>query len=472
MLISLLVGLRPYRQLLATQPLRVLRRDVVASVWPLRYFLPVTAAVVVALLVTLMGASTLLWAILAGMAVLALLLGGIGWGSLLLLRRITLKSLALRLAVNRLLHQPWVTISQLAAFSLSFMLLALLLVLRGDLLERWQQQLPPDSPNYFLLNMTEAQVPQVKTFLQQHQIKPETYYPIVRVRLTEINQQLATERVHEDDPGGEAVNRELNLTWLADLPDHNPLVAGSWPPKSGEVSMDEGIAGRLKITLGDTLTFSGDTQAFSAKVTSLRQVDWESLKPNFYFIFPPGALDGQPQTWLTSFRYDGDGRMLTQLNRQFPTLSLLDIGAILKQVGGVLQQVSRALEVMVVLVVLCGGLLLLAQVQVGMRQRRQELVVYRTLGPANGCCAARCGASSPCWGWWRASRRRWAPRRRCGCCRAGYSTSRGRRRRCCGGRCRWPARCCCRFAAAGWACACCAAGRCSAVMRGDVDLAG
>ncbi|QGH60215.1 putative ABC transporter permease subunit YbbP [Serratia proteamaculans] len=367
LMISLLVGLRPYRQLLATQPLRVLRRDVVANVWPLRYFLPVTAVIVVALLTALMGASTLL-------------LGAIGWGSLLLLRRITLKNLALRLAVNRLLHQPWVTVSQLAAFSLSFMLLALLLVLRGDLLERWQQQLPPDSPNYFLLNMTEAQVPQVKTFLQQHQIKPETYYPIVRVRLTEINQQVATERVHEDDPGGEAVNRELNLTWLADLPAHNPLVAGSWPPKAGEVSMDQGIAGRLKIKLGDTLTFSGDTQSFSARVTSLRQVDWESLKPNFYFIFPPGALDGQPQTWLTSFRYDGDGQMLTQLNRQFPTLSLLDIGSILKQVGGVLQQVSRALEVMVVLVVLCGGLLLMAQVQVGMRQRRQELVVYRTLG--------------------------------------------------------------------------------------------
>src|SRR5690606_9983788 len=129
------------------------------------------------------------------------------------------------------------------------------------------------------------------------------------------------------------------LTWLADLPAHNPLLAGSWPPKVGEVSMDQGIAGRLKIKLGDTLTFSGDTQSFSAKVTSLRQVDWESLKPNFYFIFPPGALDGQPQTWLTSFRYDGDGQMLTQLNRQFPTLSLLDIGSILKQVGGVLQQV-------------------------------------------------------------------------------------------------------------------------------------
>ena len=112
-------------------------------------------------------------------------------------------------------------------------------------------------------------------------------------------------------------------------------------------------------------------------------MDWESLKPNFYFIFPPARWTASRRP-LTSFRYDGDGRMLTQLNRQFPTLSLLDIGAILKQVGGVLQQVSRALEVMVVLVVLCGGLLLLAQVQVGMRQRRRELVVYRTLGPANG----------------------------------------------------------------------------------------
>ncbi|WP_416261830.1 putative ABC transporter permease subunit YbbP [Gibbsiella quercinecans] len=379
-MISLLVGLRPYRQLLATQPLRVLRRDVVANVWPLRYFLPAALLIVVLLLAALMGASTLLWSILAGIVVLALLLGTIGWGSLMVLRRITLKNLALRLAVNRLLHQPWVTISQLGAFSLSFMLLALLLVMRGDMLDRWQQQLPPGTPNYFLLNMNDAQVPQVKAFLAQHKVHEETFYPIVRVRLAEINQQAATERVHEDDPGGEAVNRELNLTWLAALPDHNPLLAGTWPPKAGEVSMEQGVAKRLNVKLGDTLTFSGDTQTFSAKVTSLRQVDWESLKPNFYFIFPPGGLDGQPQTWLTSFRYDGDGSMLTQLNRQFPSLSLMDVGSILQQIGGVLQQVSRALEVMVVLVVICGGLLLLAQVQVGMRQRRQELVVYRTLG--------------------------------------------------------------------------------------------
>lgn len=329
-IISLLVGLRPYRLLLATQPLRVLRRDVVARVWPLKVYLPVVTVVVVALLAGLMGGSMLLWAVLAGAVVLALLCGVLGW--------------------------------------------MLLNVLRGDLLDRWQQQLPPESPNYFLINIASEQVVPLKAFLSEHQVIPEAFFPIVRARLTEIN-GLPTEGNQD-----EALNRELNLTWQDTRPDHNPITAGSWPPKAGEVSIEEGLAKRLNIQLGDRVTFMGDTQDFSATVSSLRKVDWESLRPNFFFIFPSGALDGQPQSWLTSFRWENGNGMLTQLNREFPTISLLDIGAILKQVGQVLEQVSRALEVMVVLVTACGMLLLLAQVQVGMRQRHQELVVWRTLG--------------------------------------------------------------------------------------------
>lgn len=374
--ISLLVGWRPYRLLLANLPLRVLRQDVVANVWPLKHYIPVVCAVVVGGLAWLMGGSPLLWSVLVGALVLALLCGLVGWALLWLLKRLTLKALPLRLAVNRLLRQPWSTLSQLAAFSLSFMLLALLLVLRGDLLERWQQQLPPESPNYFLINIAPEQVVPVKTFLAEHQTRARAaeFYPIVRARLTQINGQ--TTEGNKD----EALNRELNLTWSAQRPDHNPLVAGSWPPKAGEVSIEEGLAQRLGVRIGDSVTFTGDTQQFNAKVTSVRKVDWESLRPNFFFIFPPGALDGQPQSWLTSFRWDNGNAMLTQLNREFPTVSLLDIGAILRQVGQVLTQVSRALEVMVVLVTACGVLLLLAQVQVGMRQRHQELVVWRTLG--------------------------------------------------------------------------------------------
>ncbi|MCU7368410.1 ABC transporter permease [Pantoea stewartii] len=373
-MISLLVGLRPYRLLLATQPLRVLRRDAVAAVWPLKIYLPAMGLLVVALLAVLVGGGKMLWALLAGVMVLAGLLALLGWGTLLLLRRLSVRNLALRLAINRLLRQPAMTLSQLAAFSLSFMLLALLLVMRGDLLDRWQQQLPADSPNFFLLNITAEQIPQVREFLQSHQVKPETFYPIARMRLSEINGQPA------DPARDNALNRELNLTALATLPDHNPLVAGSWPPKAGEVSMEVALADRLGVKPGDSLTFEGDTQRFSAKITSLRKVDWESLRPNFFFIFPPGALDSQPLTWLTSFRLDNRAALLAQLNRTFPTLSLLDIGSILRQIGQVLTQVSQALEIMVVLVTACGVLLLMAQIQVGMRQRRQELVVYRTLG--------------------------------------------------------------------------------------------
>lgn len=372
--ISLLVGLRPYRLLLATQPLRVLRRDAVANVWPLKIYLPAVAIITVLLLAWLMGGSMLLWAVLAGAVVLAMLCGAVGWLLLNVLKRLTLKALPLRLAVNRLLRQPWSTLSQLSAFSLSFMLLAMLLVLRGDLLDRWQQQLPAESPNYFLINIAPEQIAPLKTFLAEHQVIPAAFYPIVRARMTQINGQST------EGNADEALNRELNLTWQQQRPDHNPLTAGNWPPKAGEVSVEEGLAERLGLKLGDTVTFTGDTQVFSAKISSLRKVDWESLRPNFFFIFPPGALDGQPQSWLTSFRLEGGNGMLTQLNRAFPTISLLDIGAILKQVGQVLEQVSRALEVMVVLVTACGVLLLLAQVQVGMRQRHQELVVYRTLG--------------------------------------------------------------------------------------------
>ncbi|PNK63360.1 MULTISPECIES: putative ABC transporter permease subunit YbbP [Pantoea] len=372
--ISLLVGLRPYRLLLATQPLRVLRRDAVADIWPLKRYIPAMSVVVIALLALLVGGSKMLWALLAGVAALAGVLALLGWGTLLLLRRLVVRSLALRLAINRLLRQPGMTLSQLAAFSLSFMLLALLLVMRGDLLDRWQQQLPPDSPNYFLLNITQDQVPQVRAFLASHQVKPETFYPVARARLTDLNGKEADPKLDN------ALNRELNLTWTGERPDHNPLTAGSWPPQPGEVSMEAELAGRLGVKLGDTLTFTGDTQTFSAKITSLRKVDWESLRPNFFFIFPPGALDAQPQTWLTSFRLNNDPALLAQLNRAFPTLSLLDIGSIMRQIGLVLTQVSQALEIMVVLVTFCGVLLLLAQIQVGMHQRRQELVVCRTLG--------------------------------------------------------------------------------------------
>lgn len=373
--VSLMVGCRPYRILLATRPVRVLRRESVAAVWPLRYYLPAMVLIIGLMLAALAGNNTMLWSVLAGVCLLAVLCALVGWMMLQLLHRLSLRSLAARLAISRLLRQPLSTLSQLAAFSLSFMLLALLLVLRGDLLDRWQQQMPADSPNYFLINIAPEQLTAMKSFLTEHQVAPSAFWPIVRARLTAINQQPPAD-VNKD----EALNRELNLTWQTQTSPSGPVTAGQWPPKPGEVSVDEGLAKRLNLHLGDRLTFTGDTTDFSATISSLRQIDWASLQPNFFFIFPEGGLDGQPVSWLTSFRLTHQEAVLTQLTRIFPTVGVLDIRAILRQVSAVLAQVSRALEVMVALVTLCGVLLLLAQVQVGMQQRRQELVVWRTLG--------------------------------------------------------------------------------------------
>lgn len=382
--ISLLVGLRPYRLLLATQPLRILRRDVIAQVWPLKIYLPLVCLVVLALLFWLMGSNMLLWALLAGTVMLALLGGLLGWVLLNILKKLT-GGLALRLAVSRLLRQPWSTLSQLAAFSLSFMLLALALIPGNDLPDRWRQQMPAQSPNYFLFDIAPDQLAAVKAFLSQQRIVPGTFYPIIRARLTQINGQ-STEGNND-----EALNRELNLTWHSQRPEHNPIIEGEWPPQAGEVSIEQGLAKRLNIRPGDSLTFSGDTRDFTARVSSVRKVDWESLRPNFFFIFPPGALDAQPQSWLTSFRQENGNGILIQLNREFPDISLLDISAMLKQAWRMLDQVSRALAVMVALVMVCCLLLLLAQVQVGMRQRHQELVVWRTLGAGKKLLLAALG---------------------------------------------------------------------------------
>ncbi|MCW2255812.1 putative ABC transport system permease protein [Providencia alcalifaciens] len=379
-IIAMIVGIRPYRQLMSTQPSRVLREDASSPVWPLRYYLPVVALIVVGGLFLFAGVNPLLWSILIGIVIVAILLALIGWVGLWVLRQFKFRQLSLRLSVSRLLRQPLQTITQMSAFSLSFMLLALLILVRGDLLDRWQQQLPADSPNYFLINMNESQIKPVTELLAQHQVKPTEFYPVVLARLSDINDTSAIEWADARDPDNNTVRRELSLTWKSTLPEANVLEQGTWPPKAGEVSIEQTVVKQLGLKIGDKLTFNAGAQVFSATVSSIRTVDWESLRPNFFFIFSENTLADVPSTWMSSFHYDGDGKLLTEVSRHFPTINVLDTGALIAQIQQILQQVSQALEVMVVLVIFCGLLLLLAQIQVGMSQRERELVVYRTLG--------------------------------------------------------------------------------------------
>ncbi|MDK7223822.1 ABC transporter permease, partial [Proteus mirabilis] len=237
LLIALLTGLRPYHQLMSTQPSRVLRSGTTAPSWPLRYYLPIVALIVVGALTLFAGTGVLLWSILLGIVVIAFLLGVIGWLGLWLLKQFKFKQLSARLAVTRLLRQPFQTMTQLAAFSLSFMLLTLLVLLQGDLLEKWQQQLPEDSPNYFLINMSKPQVQQINTLLATYHVAPTDAYPVVLARLTAINDHNAKVWADARDAGNNTVRRELNLTWHSELPKDNVIVEGSWPPVGNGVSI-------------------------------------------------------------------------------------------------------------------------------------------------------------------------------------------------------------------------------------------
>lgn len=378
--ISGVIGIRPYLQLLSTPPLRVLRSDAKASRWPLRYYLPITLLIFISLLLIIVGFNPVLWSLLLGMAVLGFALGIIGWGGLAVLRVIMTKHLALRLALNRLLRSRISTLSQFATFSLSLMLLTLLVSIRGGLLDSWQTSLPNDSPNYFVFNIPPAQFDDIEHFFNQKSITLGHNFPIVRARLTDINQHPVKELIQEGQPGYGTASRELNLTWYDDPAPYNPIVEGSWPPKMGEVSVSVVQAQELNIKLGDKLTFIGNAMPFTATVSSLRTVDWQSLKPNFVFMFDQQTLSQQPQYGFTSFKSPSNPQLLAEFNRLYPMVMLMDLTTVLTQISSLINQITSTLQLIVILVLISGVLLLVAQLQVGMQQRRLELRVYRILG--------------------------------------------------------------------------------------------
>lgn len=185
----------------------------------------------------------------------------------------------------------------------------------------------------------------------------------------------------EDAPRG--IGRELNLTFRETLPPNNPLIAGEWfaPDAVDEVSLEQRVADRLGVTLGDRLAFVIDGQTITVTVTSIRQVNWETMQPNFFMIFPKASLASFMPTYIASFFHpEGQPQLVAELVQQFPTVSVIDVGAMIAQLRQVVDQVSLALLWVLAIVALASALLLLAQTEAGMAHRRQELAIMRTLG--------------------------------------------------------------------------------------------
>ncbi|THG81317.1 FtsX-like permease family protein, partial [Pseudomonas sp. A-1] len=380
-------ALPPLAALGRVPPLRVLRRDL----------LPPPLATWLVYAIALLALGLIMWwlsldirltlALLGGGLLACLALGGLWLLALRGLRRLLADAgLTWRLGLGQLLRHPLAAVGQSLAFGLILLAMALVALLRGELLDNWRAQLPEQAPNHFALNILPAERDAFAAHIAALSPQPASLYPMLPGRLVTINGQPAREVVSEESRGERAVRRDLNLTWSAQLPAGNQLLAGQWwdtlPADHGpSVSVEAKLAESLGVQPGDRLGFTIAGQDIEARVASLRSVDWDNFQPNFFVIFDPQSLAGQPVTYLTSFYLPPRSEQaLVDLARAFPTVTLLQIDAVLAQLRGILAQVTLAVEYVLLFVLAAGLVVLFAGLQATLDERIRQGALLRAIG--------------------------------------------------------------------------------------------
>jgi putative ABC transport system permease protein len=317
----------------------------------------------------------------------ALVLGGLLLLALQSLRRMLARaSLPWRLGLGQLLRHPLAAAGQALAFGLILLSMALIALLRGELLDTWQNQLPKNAPNYFALNILPNDKQAFTDKLVALSAQSAPLYPVVPGRLISINGEPATEFVTKDSAGDRALQRDLSLTWAEDLPAGNVVTAGSWWSQQPSddipgVSVEGKVADNLKIKLGDRLVFSVGGVNREAKVTSLREINWDNFQPNFFMIFQPGTLKDLPATYLTSFYLaPGHDQQIVDLSRAFPAVTILQVEALLEQLRSILAQVTLAVEYVLLFVLAAGMAVLFSGLQATLDERIRQGALLRALG--------------------------------------------------------------------------------------------
>jgi putative ABC transport system permease protein len=386
--VTILIGfaLPPLLQLKRVPPARVLRRNLEAP--PLRYAAVYVLAVgsVLALLYWLVRDARLVTVVAAGIAGTFLALAVAGWLLVKALR--PLRSgvgVAWRYGLANIARRGRDSIVQIVAFGLGLMVLLLLALVRDDLLEDWRASLPADAPNYFMINIRPDEGEAIEAFFHERGLPPTELVPLVRARLTAINDVPVGEIRFEGERAQGFVEREANLTWASKLRDDNRLVSGTWWSEGdgggARVSVEQEYAERLGLKLGDTVTYDVAGEPVGATVTSLRDVRWDSFQPNFFMVFSPGVLDDVTGTLITSVHVRPEQRpALVDLVRQFPEVTIIDIAALLSQVRDVMDKAALAVQYVFLFTLAAGLMVLLAAVQATRDERRYESAMLRTLG--------------------------------------------------------------------------------------------
>ncbi|MFZ3019377.1 MAG: FtsX-like permease family protein, partial [Gallionella sp.] len=377
-------GFLPLLQLRRVSPLRVLRRELGAPQPNTVLAYGLALLVLAGLFLWHSGSARLGLAMLGGLLAGLVVFGGLAWLMLHgLARYFSFLGHHWRHAVNNLVRHGRNNALQVVALALGGMALLLLTLVRADLLQGWQDRLPPDTPNRFVVNIQPHQQQAVTEFFAREQLPSPQLQPMVRGRLVAINDKPVNGDSYADTRASRLVEREFNLSYMEQMPEWNKLVGGKWwaAGVNGELSVEKGIAETLGIRLGDTLTYDVAGSRFTARVTSLREVEWDSMRVNFFVIATPELLRDYPASYLTSFYLPPDRvRAGDRLAREFPNVLVIDTGSIIDQVRHIMDQITQVMGAVFLFTLLSGFAVLYAALLATQDERRFEAAVLRTLG--------------------------------------------------------------------------------------------
>jgi putative ABC transport system permease protein len=373
-------------QLRNTPPLRVLRHDEMPPP-PSRLFVAGTALAAVAIMLyQAIGDGLMLLIVLGGMLVVSGALYGAGRGLVSVMGRSRGGvGIAWRYGLANVARRGRDSAVQVVAFGLGLTVLLLLTFVRTDLLNGWQQTLDENAPNHFLINIQPQERASIAAIFQENGVAAPEFVPMVRARMQTINDEGVKEREYPTEDGEWMANREQNLSWSDEINPSNRIVDGEWWPigYSGEplVSLEKDAAVDLGVSIGDKLKYVVAGQEIEATVANTREINWDSFRPNFFMVFSPGALDGYPTTFISGIRVpDSSKDALVQLVRTHPTVSVIDIDAILVQIKGIIDKASLAVQAVFVFTLAAGIAVLFAAVQSTIDERRFESAMLRALG--------------------------------------------------------------------------------------------
>ncbi len=277
---------------------------------------------------------------------------------------------------------------QILVFGLAIMLLLILYLVRTALITEWHSQIPEDAPNHFAINISPEDVAPIRSLFDENGVGSQPLYPMIRGRITTVNGELASERdkrIGDQSDDAPRSSSGRNLTWSGVLPDDNLIVDGEWWPENYEgpplVSLEQELAERNQLEVGDELIFTVQGIEIPTQIANIRTVAWDNMQPNFYIIFAPGSLEEFPTTFMTSFFLPKEQKLfLNDLLREYPTMTVIEIDALIEQVQRIIDQVTLAIELVLVLIIASGGLVLLASIQASMDERMKQHAILRTLG--------------------------------------------------------------------------------------------